>query len=141
MPMTEALEGERSSMKSEEKLLYLVCLVMALLFLGLAGLNYFSAGSFISTDSLFFTTVAGMMALLFLLVPALSIRANKKAAQAPESSGAPAVSSGKAAKHAAMRAAAVAANMPLLRDAKGRPVPPDVRKMMETMKEPEVKSS
>src|ERR1043165_10159138 len=93
--MTEALEGERSSMKSEEKLLYLVCLVMALLFFGLAGLNYFSAGSFISTDSLFFTTVAGMMALLFLLVPALSMRANKKAAQAAESGGTTAALSGK----------------------------------------------
>ena len=140
--MTEALEGERSSMKSEEKLLYLVCLVMALLFFGLAGLNYFSAGSFITTDSLFFTTVAGMMALLFLLVPALSMRANKKTAQAAESGGAAtAALSGKAAKHAALREAAIAANMPLLKDAKGRPVPPDVRKMMELMKEPEAKSS
>src|SRR5436309_12342727 len=82
--MTETLEREGSAMKSEEKLLYLVCLLMALLFFGLAGLNYFSAGNFISTDSLFFTTVAGMMALLFLLVPALSIRANKKAAKAAE---------------------------------------------------------
>lgn len=128
-------------MKSEEKLLYLVCLLMALLFFGLAGLNYFSAGNFISTDSLFFTTVAGMMALLFLLVPALSIRANKKGAQVAESGGAATALSGKAAKHAELRAAAVAANMPLLKDAKGRPVPPDVRKMMELMKEPEAKSS
>jgi hypothetical protein len=140
--MTEALEREEGSMKSEEKLLYLVCLVMALLFFGLAGLNYFSAGSFITTDSLFFTTVAGMMALLFLLVPALSIRAKKKETQVAESGGAaPAALSGKAAKHAQLRAAAVAANMPLLKDAKGRPVPPDVRKMMELMKEPETKSS
>ena len=139
--MTEALKTEGSLVKSEEKLLYLVCLLMALLFFGLAGLNYFSAGNFISTDSLFFTTVAGMMALLFLLVPALSIRANKKATQAAGSGGATAALSGKAAKHAELRAAAVAANMPLLKDAKGRPVPPDVRKMMEQMKEPEAKSS
>jgi hypothetical protein len=138
--MTETLESEGSAMKSEEKLLYLVCLLMALLFFGLAGLNYFSSGNFISTDSLFFTTVAGMMALLFLLVPALSIRAHKKAAQAAESGGATAALSGRAAKHAALRSAAIAANIPLLNDAKGRPVPPDVRKMMELMKEPEAKS-
>lgn len=139
--MTAALKMEEGAMKSEEKLLYLVCLVMALFFFGLAGLNYFSAGSFITTDSLFFTTVAGMMALLFLLVPALSIRAKKKESQVAASGGATAAVSGKAAKHAALRAAAVAANMPLLKDAKGRPVPPDVKKMMESMQETEAKSS
>jgi len=126
-------------MKSEEKLLYLVCVVMALLFFGLAGLNYFAAGSFMSTDSLFFTTVAGMMALLFLLVPALSIRANQKGAEVAESAGTRALPRGAAAP--ALRSGAVAANTPTLNDAKGRPVPPDVRKMMEQMKEPEAKSS
>ena len=137
--MTEALEREGSSVKSEEKLLYLVCLLMALLFFGLAGLNYFSAGNFISTDSLFFTTVAGMMALLFLLVPALSIRANKKAAKVAESGGTASLPGRAAAP--ALRSGAVGANAPVLKDAKGRPVPPDVRKMMEQMKEPEAKSS
>jgi len=126
-------------MKSEEKLLYLVCVLMALLFFGLAGLNYFSAGSFMSTDSLFFTTVAGMMALLFLLVPALSIRANQKGAEVAESAGTKALPGRAAAP--ALRVGAVAANTPTLKDAKGRPVPPDVRKMMEQMKEPEAKSS
>ena len=137
--MTEALKMEGSSVKSEEKLLYLVCVVMALLFFGLAGLNYFSAGNFISTDSLFFTTVAGMMALLFLLVPALSLRANKRAANAP-AGGATAAVAGRTTAPA-LRSGSLAANTPVLNDAKGRPVPPDVRKMMEQMKEPEAKSS
>ena len=137
--MTETLEREGSAMKSEEKLLYLVCLLMALLFFGLAGLNYFSAGNFISTDSLFFTTVAGMMALLFLLVPVLSIRANKKGAKAAEG-GATTALPGRTTTQA-LRSGAVGANTPVLKDAKGRPVPPDVRKMMEQMKEPEAKSS
>src|SRR5438477_5755228 len=81
--MTEVIEREGSSMKREGMLLNVVCLVMALLFLGLAGLNYFSAGNFISTDSLFFTTVSGMMALIFLLVPLASLRAAKKSKAVP----------------------------------------------------------
>ena len=136
-------------MKSEEKLLYLVCVLMALLFLGLAGLNYFSAGNLISTDSLFFTTVAGMMALLFLLVPALSMRASKKGGTEAAAGGATAAAlPGRTATPAALRSGAVGgtvsaagASSPAMRDAKGRPVPPDVKKMMEQMKEPEAKSS
>jgi len=139
--MTEALKMEGSSVKSEEKLLYLVCVLMALLFFGLAGLNYFSAGSFITTDSLFFTTVAGMMALLFLLVPALSLRAQKKAAQSPETRSAAAAPLPGRSTTPALRSGAVPGNTPVLNDARGRPVPPDVRKMMEQMKEPETKSS
>src|SRR5438270_12231085 len=76
--MTEAIEREGSSMKREGMLLNVVCLVMALLFFGLAGLNFFSAGNFISTDSLFFTSVCGVMALLFLLVPLMTLRAARK---------------------------------------------------------------
>ncbi|HYJ47283.1 MAG TPA: hypothetical protein VEV81_11790 [Pyrinomonadaceae bacterium] len=121
---------------------------MALLFFGLAGLNYFSAGNFISTDSLFFTTVAGMMALLFLLVPALSIRASKKSAKGAEAGGGTAASLPPSAttpqalrSGAVSTGGAVGASSPALKDARGRPVPPDVKKMMEQMKEPEAKSS
>src|SRR4051812_40352728 len=99
-------------MKSEEKLLYVVCIAMALLFFGLASLNYFAAGNFISTDSLFFTTVAGMMALLFLLVPALSLRANKRAAKAP-AGGATAALPGRTTAPA-LRPGSVGADTPVL---------------------------
>lgn len=124
--MTEALKMEGISVKREEKILTLVCVLMALLFLGLAGLNYMSAGNLFSVDSLFFTTVAGMLAVLFLLVPALTMMAKKRDAKAPETRSSAAI--------------AARANTPVLNDAKGRPVPPDVRKMMEQMKEPETKN-
>src|SRR5437764_13345976 len=74
--MTDIVKG--GFMKGENLLLNVVCIVMALLFFGLAGLNFFSAGNFISTDSLFFTSVCGMMALLFLLVPLMTLRATRK---------------------------------------------------------------
>src|SRR5215210_3696139 len=64
-------------------LLNVVCIVMALGFLGLAGLSYLSSGNFISTDNLFFSSVAGMMALIFLLVPVTSFLADRKAKKAP----------------------------------------------------------
>ena len=120
-------------MKREGLLLNGVCLMMALLFLGLAGLNYFSAGNFISTDSLFFSSVCGLMALLFLLVPVANMRAERKAAQVAAGGATPALP-GRAGAAAALRPGTTvpAAQM---RDAKGRPVPPDVAQMVERMKE------
>ena len=73
-------------MKGENLLLNVVCIVMALLFLGLAGLNYFSAGNFISTDSLFFTTVSGMMALIW--TGALAVMAGTGLSGQPQPPGA-----------------------------------------------------
>ncbi|HJU54715.1 MAG TPA: hypothetical protein VJ715_09095, partial [Pyrinomonadaceae bacterium] len=81
--MTDTLETEGSLMKSENFLLNVVCIVMALGFLGLAGLSYMSSGNFISTDNLFFSTVAGMMALVFLLIPVSSFLSARKARKAP----------------------------------------------------------
>lgn len=133
--MAEALEGRGGSMKRETMLLYVVCVVMALLFMGLAALNYFAAGNFISTDSLFFTTVSGMMALIFILIPLASMRAEKKAAKAAEGGTAPALA-GRGATPA-LRPGAAGSSAPLLRDAKGRAVPPDVSRMVEQMKEGE----
>ncbi|HEX8847885.1 MAG TPA: hypothetical protein VF791_24805 [Pyrinomonadaceae bacterium] len=126
-------------MKSENLLLYGVCVVMALLFLGLAGLNYFSAGNFISTDSLFFTTVSGMMAFIFLLIPLASMRADKKATKAAEAAGGAAAAAALPGRGgaAALRPGTTIPAGQMMRDAKGRPVPPDVRKMVEQMKETE----
>ncbi|HKC62267.1 MAG TPA: hypothetical protein VKB86_01455 [Pyrinomonadaceae bacterium] len=132
--MTEAIEREGSSMKREGMLLNVVCLVMALLFFGLAGLNYFSAGNFISTDSLFFTSVCALMALLFLLVPLMTIRAarKEKKAAAGELSTASATARG---------GALAGGTRPLIApvryadavDARGRRIPPDVARMVEVM--------
>src|SRR5215218_10107344 len=81
--MTDTMEREGSLMKSESFLLNVVCVVMALGFLGLAGLSYMSSGNFISTDNLFFSSVAGMMALIFLLIPAVSFLSARKAKKGP----------------------------------------------------------
>lgn len=132
-------------MKGENLLLYVVCLVMALLFLGLAGLNYFSAGNFISTDSLFFTTVCGLMALVFLLVPLTSLRAARKEKKAPAGQLATTVAE-RGALASAGRTKVVGALPAPVRytnavDARGRPIPPDVARMVEVMKETETTSS
>src|SRR5215213_9814609 len=80
--MTDTMEKEGSLMNKEGLLLNVVCLVMVVGFLGLAGLSYLSSGNFISTDNLFFSSVSGMMALIFLLVPLSSFIAARKAKKA-----------------------------------------------------------
>ena len=136
--MTEAIEREGSVMKREGMLLNVVCFVMALLFIGLAGLNYFSAGNLISTDSLFFTTVCGMMALLFLLVPLTSFMAarREKKAAAGELSSAAATARGGALASGARPLIAPVRYADAV-DARGRRIPPDVARMVEVMSERE----
>lgn len=137
--MTDTMERDGGFMKGENLLLNVVCIVMALLFLGLAGLNFFSAGNFISTDSLFFTTVSGMMALIFLLVPLTSFMAARKAKKAPATEVA-ATTAGRGALAGANRTS-VGALRPVRYadavDARGRPIPPDVAMMVELMKDRE----
>jgi cyanate permease len=138
--MTDTMERDRGFMKGENLLLNAVCIVMALLFLGLAGLNFFSAGNFISTDSLFFTTVSGMMALIFLLVPLSSFIADRKAKKAPAVETATQSAGGQAIAGAS-RTAAGALRSPVRYadavDARGRRIPPDVAMMVELMKDRE----
>jgi hypothetical protein len=141
--MTDTMERDGGFMKGENLLLNAVCIVMALLFLGLAGLNFFSAGNFISTDSLFFTTVSGMMALIFLLVPLSSFMAARKAKKAPAGELA-AQTAGSGAIAGASRTAAGALRSPVRYadavDARGRRIPPDVAMMVELMKDREAET-
>jgi hypothetical protein len=135
--MTDTIEKEGSFMKSESLLLNVACIVMALGFLGLAGLSYLSSGNFISTDNLFFSSVAGMMALIFLLVPITSFISDRKAKKAPAGDVATA---GQGAIVGAKRTTVGALQRAPVRfadtvDAKGRPIPPDVARMVETMKD------
>ena len=129
-------------MKNESLLLNVVCVVMAVGFLGLAGLSYLSSGNFISTDNLFFSSVAGMMALIFLLVPVTSFLEDRKAKKAPAAeAGAAARAAGQGTTSGARRTTAVGAlqRAPVrfadAVDARGRPIPPDVARMVETMKD------
>ena len=127
-------------MKSESLLLNVVCIVMALGFFGLAGLSYLSSGNFISTDNLFFSSVAGMMALIFLLIPLSSFMAARKAKKAPAVEAAATTAQGGAIAGKARTAAALQ-RAPVrfadTVDARGRPIPPDVARMVEFMKERE----
>jgi uncharacterized membrane protein len=142
--MTDAIERDGGFMKGESLLLNAICIVMALLFLGLAGLNFFSAGNFISTDSLFFTTVSGMMALIFLLVPLSSFMAARKAKKAPANELATQTAGSSAIAVGASRTAAGALRAPVRYadavDARGRRIPPDVAMMVELMKDRETET-
>ena len=138
--MTDTIEKKGSLMKSEGLLLNVVCIVMALGFLGLAGLSYLSSGNFISTDNLFFSSVAGMMALIFLLVPVTSFLADRKAKKAPAGEAATAAAGERGAIAGTQRTTVGALRRAPVRfadtvDAKGRPIPPDVARMVETMKD------
>ena len=128
-------------MKSESLLLNVVCIVMAIGFLGLAGLSYLSSGNFISTDNLFFSSVSGMMALIFLLVPLSSFMAARKAKKAPAGEIAATTSAQGGAIAGKTRVASAALRAPVrfadTVDARGRPIPPDVARMVELMKDRE----
>ena len=65
----------RDLLKKSDVLLIGVCVVLAAGFLLLAGKNAASAGNFLTIDSLFFTSVCLLLALTFVAVPALTMRA------------------------------------------------------------------
>lgn len=131
-------------MKSESLLLNVVCIVMALGFLGLAGLSYMASGNFISTDNLFFSSVSGMMALIFLLIPFASFMEARKAKKAPAGELAASTSAERSAIAGTKRTASAALRAPVrfadTVDARGRPIPPDVARMVEFMRDGETKT-
>jgi hypothetical protein len=143
--MTDAIKREGSLMKSENLLLNVICIVMALGFLGLAGVSYISSGNFISTDNLFFSSVSGMMALIFLLIPFASFMEARKAKKAPAGELAAAGGAERGAISGSKRTASAALRSPVrfadTVDARGRPIPPDVARMVEFMKDSETKTS
>lgn len=121
-----------SQMKREEGLLNLLCLVAAGgLFLFIV-YNFIAAGSIISTDGLFFTVVPLFLALCFLAVPAMQIAA-KRFGKTDEKVVVP-------SKHVSSVAAMPRPTYaPVLKDARGRAMPPDVSRMVAQMKAPPAK--
>jgi hypothetical protein len=106
-------------MKRELGLLNLICIVTGLLFFGFAVVNALMSPQFFTTDNLFVTMVCLVMALMFTINPLLYLKsegrlpipfANRLASPAP-----PQLSS---------------TMPPPLLDARGRPVPPDVRQLV-----------
>jgi hypothetical protein len=120
--------AETKVMKREATLLNIVCIIVALAFVGMAALNALSSPSFFTTDSLFVTMVCLLMALMFATNPLLYLKDEgrlpipfqKRRALKAEAAGA--------------GARALPQSAPLL-DAKGRAVPPDVRSMVANMKQ------
>ena len=70
-----ASENIRDVFKKSDLLLMGVCVALAAGFLVLAGLSAAEAGNFLTIDSLFFTAVCLLLALTFVAVPALTMRA------------------------------------------------------------------
>src|SRR5438270_14081047 len=118
-----------SNMKREEGLLHLICLIAAGGLFVSSIYNFFAAGAIISTDGLFFTVVPGVLALCFLAVPAMQIAA-KRLGKTNEQVITP-------SKHVSSVAAMPRPNYaPILKDARGRAMPPDVNRMVAQMKSP-----
>ena len=69
--MSRLVESVRDLSKKEDLILNVVCFVMALVFLGLAGANLLWAGDFLTIDSLFMASVFVLLAIVFLISPLL----------------------------------------------------------------------
>jgi hypothetical protein len=116
-------------MRKELGLLNIICIIVALGFLGMAVVSVIASGDFLTTDNLFIITVSLMMALMFAVNPLLYLKSEgrlplpgmKKAITGPASDG----EWGQIRSHAAQA--------PPLLDAKGRAVPPDVRAIVARM--------
>jgi hypothetical protein len=128
--------AEARVMKRELGLLNVLCIVAAIVFIGLALLNAITSGEFLTTDNLFITTVCLVMALMFIVNPLLYLRSegklpipflNKLSGSTTQTS-------------TAARAVKPAAT-PALLDAKGRPVPHDVRQIVANLGQPQAKDS
>jgi len=115
-------------MRKELGLLNIICILVALAFLGMAIVSVISSGDFLTIDNLFIITVSLVMALMFAVNPLLYLKSEGRLPipGVKKSIAAPAGGGGEWGQIRAQQA-------PPLLDAKGRPVPPDVRAMVSRM--------
>ena len=114
-------------MRKELGLLNIICIIVALGFLGMAVVSVIASGDFLTTDNLFIITVSLVMALMFIVNPLLYLKSEgrlplpgmKKSIAAPAGGG----------EWGQIRSQ----QAPPLLDAKGRAMPPDVRAMVSRM--------
>src|SRR5438552_3996694 len=117
-------------MKREESLLNLVCVIAAAGFFALIAYDLVAGGSIISTDGLFFVVVPLVFALAFLAVPGMEFLERFLAKRKAGGGSGPQLA---AAGGAAAPRLGGAQNIPALKDAKGRSMPPDVSRMVSQM--------
>ena len=115
-------------MRKELGLLNIICIIVALGFLLMAVVSVIASGDFLTTDNLFIITVSLVMALVFVVNPLLYLKSEGRLPLpgAKKSIAAPAGGGGEWGQIRSQQA-------PPLLDAKGRPVPPDVRAMVSRM--------
>ena len=114
-------------MRKELGLLNIICILVAIGFLGMAVVSVIASGDFLTIDNLFIVTVSLLMALVFAVNPLLYLKSEgklplpgmKKAIAAPAGNN----------EWGQVRAQ----QAPPLLDAKGRAVPPDVRAIVSRM--------
>ena len=125
-------------MSKELGLLNILCIVVALGFLVVIVVSAILSGDFFTTDNLFIITVCLVMALMFIVNPLLYLRSEGKL-PIPFMKRATAVNGGGSRSGAWGQVRSTAATTPPLLDAKGRAVPPDVKAMVNRMKQAEAK--
>jgi hypothetical protein len=124
--------AEAGVMKRELGLLNVLCVVAAILFIVMAAVILLTSGQLLSTDNLFITMVCLVMALMFAVNPLLYLKSEGRLPI-------PFVKRLSAAeKQTPTRSVATPAAPPLL-DAKGRPVPHDVRQIVANLAQPQAK--
>lgn len=119
-------------MKREESLLNLICIICAAGFFALIAYDLIAGGSIISTDGLFFIVVPLVFALAFLAVPGMEFL-ERWLARRKAGAGGGGGSQLAAAGGAVAPRLGGAQNVPALKDAKGRSMPPDVSRMVSQM--------
>jgi len=133
--------AEPASMEKEQRLLNLICVIAALGLFAFVAYTVFAAGAVISTDGLFFIVVPTVIAICFLAVPLQPIVMRRVAkllgtgdetvAPAPAVVGSKTTFGGTVVS--AGRPLAALKSAPALKDLKGRPLPPDVNRMVAEM--------
>jgi hypothetical protein len=153
--MSDTLRLEGREMKREILILNVVCLALALAFVGFALYNALTAdsfSSFLTIDNLFITAFCLMMALIFISIPASwmvttgvvkipFISASDDATVAKASLPAGARTTAAIGPGNAAATNALPARREIQKDAKGRPIPADVQSMVAEMNKSEQKTS
>jgi len=129
MDLTVA-SAEAGVMKKEVGLLNAICILVALGFIGLAILNALTSPQLFTTDNLFVITVCLVMALMFAVNPLLYLKSEGRL---------PIPFAKRLARKQSPPQVAAPSSAPPLLDAKGRPVPPDVRQIAANLGHPQTK--